>query len=314
MPSPITYSAAVKLIEKAATPLCLLLYGPEDYLKEDLTRRAEAALLAPGMKSFNYSAFDLAENSLAEVLAAAEAFPALGGARLVVVRNAGKLSRSKKDRELLQARLSSPPESLAIIFVAGDLDRKSTLVGALQGTLSPVLLKTLSERDLDRWMVSKASSMDLCLSGGARRLLLDLTDRSMWRISNELEKLRVNAGDEGDVTEKDVLLIVPGSGLIHPFALANAIRSGDRAGAARVAAELLERGEEPVGLTALVGFQFFRSWASCAEALQPGSRRAAEFRRKAMLLCETDSALKRSKVEKSLAAQLMVDALTRPPK
>jgi DNA polymerase-3 subunit delta len=311
MPPAITYSAAVELIEKGTMPLCLFLYGPEDYLKEDLARRAETKLLAPGMKSFNFSSFDLTENSLAEVLAAAEAFPALGGARMVIARNAERLARSKKDREMLAARLSRPPESLAILFVAGDLDKKSSLLGALPGTLRPVHLKALSERDIDKWMSAKASSMGLSMSAGARRLLLDLTARSMWRVSNELDKLKVNAGEEADVTEEDVLLLVPGSVKLSAFALANAIRDGDRSAAAKIAAELLERGEPPVRLAALIGSQVFRGWASCAGTLAPGSSRADWFRRRAMILCETDSALKRSKVDSTLAAQLLVDALTR---
>jgi DNA polymerase-3 subunit delta len=314
MGATLTYSAAVKLIEKGVTPLCLFLYGPENYLKEDLTKRAEAKLLAPGLKSFNYSVFDLVESSLADALAAAEAFPAMGGARIVVVRNAEKLSRSKKDRELLSARLSSPPESLAIIFVAGDLDKNSSLLGALPARLHPVLLKTLAERDLDRWLSAKASSLDLQVTAGARRLLFDLTARSMWHISNELEKLKVNAGDKKEVSEQDVMTLVPGSAKLSPFALTNAIRNGDRVAAARIAAELLERGEVPVRLAALIGSQVFRGWASCAGTLPAGSPQAAEYRRLAMLLCETDSALKRSKVDSSLAAQLLVDALTRPSK
>jgi DNA polymerase III delta subunit len=156
--------------------------------------------------------------------------------------------------------------------------------------------------------------MNLSLSAGARRLLLDLTGRSMWRISNELDKLGVNTGGAEEVSEEDVMLLVPGSSEISPFALANAIRDGDRAGAASIAAKLLERGEAPVRLAALIGSQVFRGWVSCAGTLRAGSPLAAEFRRRAMLLCETDSALKRSKVDSSLAAQLLVDALTRPTK
>lgn len=312
MRATLTYSAAVKLIDKGAIPLCLFLYGPEDYLKEDLTRRAEAKFLAPGLRSFNFSAFDLAESSLADILAAAEAFPAMGGARMVVVRNAEKLSRSKKDRDLLEARLSPPPESLVCLFVAGVLDKKSTLLSSLPEVLRPVQLKTLGERDLDRWVASKAASLDLRLGSGATRLLLDLTDRSMWRISNELEKLKVNVGDRKDVSEEDVVLLVSDSAKLSPFAIANAIRDGHRASAVKLAAELLERGEVPVRLAALIGSQVFRGWASCAGTLAAGSPLAAEFRRRAILLCETDSALKRSKIDDSLAIMLLADALTRP--
>jgi hypothetical protein len=37
-----------------------------------------------------------------------------------------------------------------------------------------------------------------------------------------------------------------------------------------------------------------------------------EFRKDAVTLCESDHALKRSKLDPALASQLLVDALTRP--
>ena len=311
MKNAMSYSAAVKLIEKGSTPLCLFLYGPEDYLKEDLTRRAEARFIAPGMKSFNYSTFDLAETTVGEALAAAEAFPALGGARMVVVRNAQRLSRSKVDRELVNARLAAPPEALVLFFVAGDLDAKTPILGSLPAELKPVMLKGLGERDMDTWLTSRAEAIGLKLSPAAKSLLLELTGRSMWQASNELEKLSVNAAGREEVSEEDVLALVPGSSRRSPFALADAIRGADRSGAAELTSELLELGEAPVALTALIAGQTLRGWAACSGGLSAGSPLAKEFRRRALLLCETDSALKRSKVEPFLATQLMVDALTR---
>ncbi len=310
MPGALSYSAAVKLIEKGAPPLCLFLYGPEDYLKEDLLKRAETALLAPGLKSFNFASFDLAETSLADALAAAEAFPALGGARMVVVRNVQRLSRSKKDRELLKTKLAAPPASAAIFLVAGEIDAKSPALGALPGTVKPVLLKKFSDRDMEAWITSKAAAMGLKLSPAAKRALIALSGGTMWQVSNELEKLRVNAGGRDEVTEGAVLELVPGASRHSAFALIDAIRDGDRRGAARIASELLKLGEAPASLTALLSSVTFRSWASCAGRLSADSAPAGEFRRKALALCEADSALKRSKVDAALAVQLMVDALT----
>jgi DNA polymerase-3 subunit delta len=310
MPGALSYSATVKLIEKGTTPLCLFLYGPEDYLKEDILRRAEAKLLAPGLKSFNFSTFDLTEGSLSDALAAAEAFPALGGARMVVVRNAERLSRSKPDRELLRARLAEPPQSLALLLMAGDIGAKAPVLGALPGPVKPVLLRSLNARDMDAWITSKAAQMGLRLTPGAKSALVALGGGTMWQVSNELEKLKVNAGERDEVTDADVRDLVPGASRHSAFALADALREGDRKRAARIASELLKLGEAPASLTALLSSMTFRSWASCAGRLSPDSTTAKEFRRRALLLCEADSALKRSKVDPALALQLMVDALT----
>jgi DNA polymerase-3 subunit delta len=307
----LTYSAAAKMIDSAATPLCLFLYGPEDYLKEDLAKRAESKLIGPGLKGFNYSTYDLAETPLAEALGAAESFPALGGARVVLIRNAQRLSRSKRDRALLHARLATPPDFLALLLIAGDIDAKAGILNDLPESVRPVHLKVLGEREVHRWLSSKASAIGLKLSPDAARALLDLTGGSMWQLSNELEKLRANVGDGGEALEADVHSLVPGSYKRSPFALTNAIRSGDRAVAAELVSELLERGESPVGLTALISSQVIRGWASVAGRVAGGGMPAGDVRRRLLLLCETDSCLKRSKVEPSTAAHLLVDALTR---
>lgn len=307
----LTYSAAAKMIDSAATPLCLFLYGPEDYLKEDLAKRAESKLIGPGLKEFNYSTYDLAETPLAEALAAAESFPALGGARVVLIRNAQRLSRSKRDRALLSARLAPPPDFLALLLIAGDIDAKAAVLNELPESIRPVHLKVLGEGDMHRWLSSKASAMGVKLSPTAARTLIDLTGGSMWQLSNELEKLRANVGDGGEASDDDVLSLVPGSYKRSPFALANAMRGGDRAVAAELVSELLERGESPVGLTALISSQVIRRWASLADRVSADGALAGQVRRELLLLCETDSCLKRSKVEPSTAAQLLVDALTR---
>jgi DNA polymerase-3 subunit delta len=310
MPRALSYSAAAKLIEKGATPLCLFLYGPEDYLKEDLLRRAEAKLVAPGMKSFNFSTFDLTEGSLSDALAAAEAFPALGGARMVVIRNAERLSRSKSDRELLKTRLAEPPGSLALFMSAGDIDRKASVLGSLPGAVKPVLLRSFDDRDMDAWVTSKAAAMGLKLTPAAKGALLALSGGTMWQVSNELEKLKVNVGERDEVTDGDVRDLVPGTSRHSALALADAVREGDRRGAAKIASELLKLGEAPASLTALLSSVTFRSWASRGASTSSDSPRAREFRRRALLLCEADSALKRSKLDPALALQLMVDALT----
>jgi len=306
-----TYSKAVKAVESGKTPICLFLYGSEDYLKEDIIKRAAAKLVPPAARSLNLAVFDLSETGLPDVLAACEAFPIMAGARMVIVRNADRLSRSKRDRELLSSRLATPPASLALFLVAGEVQAKSGVLAALPASIAAVNLRTLGDRDIERWLASKARAMGLSLSRRAAGLLLDLTERSMWSLANELEKLAANAGGEGEISEKDVLSLVSGSTEMPPFALADAVRRGDRKAAAAAALSLLERGEPPVKLTAMLGAQTMRAWAGAADRARRSAELSRSYRKRALILCEADSSLKRSKISPSLTTQLLADALTR---
>lgn len=306
------YSAAAKLIDKGVMPLCFFLYGPEDFLKEELVRKARETLISPGLESFNYSAFDLVESSMSEALCTIEGFPALGGARVVVVRNADRLKRTKKDAELLKSRLSNPPPFLCFLLIAVDPNPSSAFLDALPRTLVQVVLRNPSERDMENWISAKVAEGGLSMTPSARRLLLDLTGRSMWRASNEIEKLVVNAGDRKEITDEDVTALVGGPVERSPFALTDAVAKRDRSAAASVAADMLERGEAPVAMAGLLTWQLVRRWGSSAERSPAGASGLKVFRHNAVVLCEADHALKRSKLKDALAAQLMVDALTRP--
>lgn len=307
----LNYSAAVRLINKKQLPLCLFLYGPEDFLKEELVRKATKANLAPSLKSFNFSSFDLADSSVAEALAALEAFPALGGARVVVVRNADRLKRAKREAELLKTGLSNPPPFLCFLLVATDPDPSSGFLKSLPPALTHVVLRSPSEKEMDGWLSAGSEERGISMGPEARRLLLALAGRSMWRISNEFDKLCINAGDRKEISGSDVMALVGGSPERSPFALADAVVKGNRATAASVAADLLDRGEAPVAMAGLLTWHLIRRWGSSADRLPPGAAMLQEFRRKAVTLAEADHALKRSKLERGLAAQLMVDALTK---
>jgi DNA polymerase-3 subunit delta len=306
----LSYSAAARLIDKGKLPLCLFLYGPEDFLKEELVRRAADSLVAPGLRSFNLSAFDLAEASIADALAAAEAFPAMGGARMVVVRNGDRLKRGKKDLEILRNKLSNPGPYLCFVLVAADPDPTSTFLKSLPHTLTPVALKSPSEGEMDAWLSDRAQSRGLLIGPRSRRLLMALAGRSMWRVSNELEKLCINAADRKEIAEEDVLALFGGPADRSPFALANAVAKGQRAEAASVVAELIDSGEEPVAIAGLLAWNLVRTWSSAAGRLPAGAALVRGCRHSAVVLCEVDHALKRGKLDRALAAQLMVDALT----
>jgi len=308
----LSYSGALQLIGKGKLPICLFLYGPEDYLKEALVRKAADAMLAPGLRSFNFSAFDLAECSITDALSAAEAFPAMGGARVVVVRNAERLKRAKKQTEILKTRLAVPPPSLCLLLVSAEADPSAAFLGSLPSVFRRVALRNPSESELDGWLSSKLKERGLSMDPESRRLLLALAGTSLWRLNNEFEKLCINAADRKAITGEDVVALVGGPAERSAFALADAVGRRDRAGGALVASDLLQRGEAPVAMTGLLTWHLVRRWGSSADRSPPGSPRMREFRKDAVTLCESDHALKRSKLDPALASQLLVDALTRP--
>jgi len=310
MASVITYSAAAKLIRRSSLPLCLLLYGPEDYLKEELIRSAAEKHLAPDVRAMNLSAFDLEETSVEDVIAACEAFPFLGGCRMVVARNAQRLSRSKRMTERLFQALKTPPPTLLLFLVAGELETGSWLLKALPKSFKAVHLRAPREAELARWVGAKARSLGIELAPETARRLLDLAGGSLWSLRNELEKLALCTPKGQTLSAETADRLLSGSPDLSAFALADAVRRNDREGAAEAVVLLQERGEHPVKLTAIITSQVLRAWVAAEE--RSGSADAAgKFKKRALLLCETDAALKRSKLDPELATQLLADALTR---
>lgn len=216
------------------------------------------------------------------------ATPALfGGRRTVIVHDAAALSAAEWE-SLAQAVGRLPPpapgaERPALILVAAALDRRRKAIATLLANAevidcNPPATSTrgASQRSRHPSALPGGIRAELAIQGRALGLtfrpeaaarLAELVGDDVGRLSNEVAKLAAYLGGKGEVDERTVTALVPQSGAVAHnavFALVDAIAQQRTGEALSTLHRLLDAGENPLGLLAMIARQMRLIRAACA--------------------------------------------------
>lgn len=216
---------------------CILISGAEDVLR----RR----LLAETLSGANADEFDQEvvlgdQTSFADVIGSAGTAPFLSDRRVVVVRQALRLSLPPNAGEMLAAL----PETALVIFVtdeepAGDdskqRDRDSAgkaLVAAIKAAKGTLLTAAIDDpKKMKDRLRDDARAMGKSISAVATETLAEMCGGDYSRSFAELEKLALFSGESGEIRESDVKLVVTPSRSWNVFRLVDTVVAGDVSGA-----------------------------------------------------------------------------------
>jgi DNA polymerase-3 subunit delta len=144
--------------------------------------------------------------------------------------------------------------------------------------------KPPTDAQLPGWLAQQATGLGAEIDADAAGLLVTLVGKpgkrvpasQQWsqkrRLLSELEKLATAAGANGTITREDVAEGVRGENAAEIFELTDHAVSGDRAAALREAQSLLDAGEPPVRIVAMLARSFsqLQSVAALVEAGRAG--------------------------------------------
>ncbi|HCG99326.1 MAG TPA: hypothetical protein DE036_05890, partial [Actinobacteria bacterium] len=121
-----------------------LIHGDKKLIDEALAR-LKKRISAQFDLDFNYDQFNGAEVSAAKVIQAANTLPFMSEKRLVVVKNAEKLSRD--DAGQLAEYAEKPSEFACVVFVSNSANKTSRLYKAVEktGEIAEYSLKILNK-------------------------------------------------------------------------------------------------------------------------------------------------------------------------
>jgi DNA polymerase-3 subunit delta len=251
-----------------------LLHGSETRLQEDLLLELRQACLQPGWEEFNYLVLDGDAVDAREVAGYLATAPAMGGRRLVVVRDLPNFLPSRGADDATEEGLAIPPDPegerrwLNTIGRAGDArESNAVLVFTLRQSadIRRRLCKELLQRgavvdcsvhpkaDTQRWLQRKAAQRGKELPPPVADEIIHLVGNDLNRLAGELEKLIAYAGDEPGITREHLAAVAVGGTAWGVFDLTAAVSDRNPRAALKIARDLLAAREPPARLLALIG-------------------------------------------------------------
>ncbi len=227
-----------------------LLYGSENVSKEESLRALVDAAVEPASKAFNLDVFRGEEMDAADAVSRATAFPMMASRRVVVVKRLDRL-RDTEARTFLPL-IDKPVETTVLVFTADKLDGRKKISAALRKNAVSVEFKPPYENELPRWIRGRAATLKKRIEPDAAHMLHLGVGPNPGELVSELEKLAIYTNDRDTITRDDVILVAGASRNATVFELTDAVGQRKAGDALAVLHRLVERGDNPVAIVAML--------------------------------------------------------------
>ncbi|HTY60047.1 MAG TPA: DNA polymerase III subunit delta, partial [Bacteroidota bacterium] len=235
-----TYAALSASLGAGDIAPVYLLYGEEDLLVEEALDAVLNAALPGSDRAFNLDVVSGGDTDGVEIVARASSFPMTGDRRVVVVREADRLSAH--DCELLAAYAEEPSASSCLLLVGTKPDMRRKPFAALKKAGRALECKRLYENQVPAWIATEVGRGKRHIEPEAAKLLPAYVGTSLREIRNELEKLYVYIGARKEITSGDVSALVGMSREFTPFELQKAVGRKEISRAMTILQEFLGAG------------------------------------------------------------------------
>lgn len=229
-----------------------LLYGSEDYLRNQYRDRLKDALLGGG-DAMNLSCFEGKDINQPQIVDLAETMPFLAERRVIVIENSGLF---KGGSDVLADYLKEMSPTAYFVFSEKEVDKRNRLFKAAkdQGYISE--FGEQDENTLTRWIAGIVKKEGMEIEGAAVALLLYKTGTDMENIRKELEKCICYCMKRGKITKEDVEIICTERLSNRIFDMINYVAAGKKEQALKLYYDLLSLKEPPMRILFLIARQF----------------------------------------------------------
>jgi DNA polymerase III subunit delta len=315
-----------------------ILHGENEFQRQEALRAlVEKSGLPPDLRDINTEVVADPAVTPGRLRQAFGTIPFLGDVRLVIVRECLSKARGKSAEELVATLVDVPPTTWLIFDEGQSLPLKHPALAQAKSLNAQVHHFALpNPRDLPGWIVQRTQAHGGRIDTRAAASLAQNIGGNLRLLDQEIRKLLLYTGDRKDITSEDVQVMVPyvqSADVI--FQMVDAVGQRDARQAASYLHRLLEVGEHPLSIFAMVVRQFRLliqvRWLSdrrytqqqivtrlklhpfVGRKLQGQSDHftPSQLRTAYHLLMETDLAIKHGEMPAESALDLLVAQLTR---
>ncbi|MDH7499346.1 MAG: DNA polymerase III subunit delta [candidate division NC10 bacterium] len=252
-------------------PSLYLLDGEEGPLKDEILHSLVLERFPSEHRELNLEVFDGRETGAEEILLRAATLPFLSPLRVMVVREADRLSSSDLERILDHLKAEGSPH-VCFIFLTRKIDRRGAFFRFLQREGRVISCSASGAQEVGEWLRRWAARKGKRITPAAIQALYEGWGDEVNLLWGELEKVILRVGERKEIGEEDVLS--PGGETRHHiFQVVEDLGYGRIERALLGIRSLLESGEDPLPLLGMIS-RHFRLLAKVKEMASQGKSEA----------------------------------------
>lgn len=259
----LNYSQEIKLLKQNGPQRLYVLYGKEDYLREQYLTELKSLCLPEGEDSFSFKRLDGPELDVNELSGAIDAMPFMTERSFVELRGVD-INKLKNPEEYIKI-LSDIPDYCTVALVQNaqyEFDGRLKLVKFLREKGCDLEFVPQTQGQLVGWISRRFAAAGKSVDFEAVQRLVFISGDLMNRLIPEIEKVAAYAKGER-VTVEDVEAVAHHIPEAVIFSLTDQIAQKKYDRAAETLAELLSnKDNEPIALVAMLGMQMRRLYAA----------------------------------------------------
>lgn len=259
----LNYSAAVRELKAQGPERLYLLWGPEDYLREQFLGQLKKICLPEGEDSFSYKRIDGPELEANEFREAIDAMPFMTERSFVELRNVD--INKLKDGETFAKMFADIPDYCVAVFVQSaqfEPDGRLKTVKALRSCAKEMKFTQQSQGMLTDWIARRFAAAGKSIELEAAQRLIYISGDLMSGLIPEIEKVAAYAQGE-KITTADVEAVANHIPEAVIFDMTEYIAQKKYNTAISVLSELLaDKNNEPIPMLAMLGMQMRKLYAA----------------------------------------------------
>jgi len=258
------YAAILRELKEKGTQRLYLLWGAEDYLRDSFSDEIRKLCLDGGGTDFNHHRLSGSPLNMQKLSEAVDAVPFMGEKTLVEVHDFDINSVKDEDAERLKGIVSDIPDYSTVVFslpTGYEPDGRLTAMKTLKKLGSAIEFTTQSQGLLINWITRRFSALGKNIGRSECEKLIFISGELMTRLIPEIEKIAGYSKSE-TVTDADIERTAQRIPEASVFEMTDALAEKNYDKAALLMAELLQSGEHPIKILAMIGFQMRRLYTA----------------------------------------------------
>lgn len=254
------YSAVLRELKDKGAERLYLLWGAEDYLRASFFDEIKKLCLEGGGSDFNHHRLNGSPLNLQKLAEAVDAVPFMGEKTLIEVQNFDINAVKDEDVERLIGIVSDIPEYATVVFVLPtgyEPDGRLAAIKTLKKLGNAIEFTTQSQGLLINWITRRFSVLGKNIGRAECEKLIFTSGELMTRLIPEIEKI-AGFSKSDTVTAEDIERTAQRIPEARVFEMTDRLAEKNFDKAALLLAELLQSGEHPIKILAMIGFQMRR--------------------------------------------------------